>query len=120
MAASDHLSSKQFYHVSPAYNKEDILSQGLDPQSEPNDWGSKIKRRVFLTPSKEDAYKWGEQVEATHGDSTKMSLFKVDASQVRTRKRKTDIGLIEHSTSSVIEPSHIQHVEDFFPHERKG
>lgn len=116
-----NLNPKQFlYHVSPAYNKEGILSKGLDPHTQPHDWADseKIKRRVYLTPSKEDAYKWGEQVEATHGDTTKMSLFKVDASNVRTRKRKTDIGLIEHSTKRSIDPSRIQHVEDFFPHER--
>lgn len=111
------LSSKQFYHVTPAYNLESILASGLDPYATPNEWSNGPKKggKVYLSPSDEHSEEWGTQIELTHGDTTKMSLLKVDASGLRTRRRKTDIGLHEYTVGEHIDPSRISHVKDFFP-----
>lgn len=121
VSASDHLSPVQFlFHVSPSYNKESILEKGLNPHEESHDWPEKqgVSGRVYLSSSEEDAYRWGEQVEGTHGDSTRMSLFKVDVSNLPLKNRKTDIGLHEYSSKEAIDPSRLSHVEDFWPHEK--
>jgi hypothetical protein len=111
-----NLNPQQFlYHVSPAYNKESILSQGLDPHQESHDWGSAIKKRVYMTPSEEQAHSWATQVELTHGKETPMSLFKVDVAGMRPRRKMTDMGLHEYSTPHPIEPSRVSHVKDFMP-----
>ena len=111
-----NLNPQQFlYHVSPAYNKENILSSGLDPHQEQHDWGSDIERRVYMTPSTHDARSWATQVELTHGDTTKMSLFKVDVSGLKPQRRKTDMGLHEYTVEHPIPAERVSHVEDFYP-----
>jgi hypothetical protein len=113
-----NLNPQQFlYHVSPKYNKEDIIHQGLDPYQDQNEWGSRVRRRVYMAPSEEDAIKWSREVELTHNEPTKMSLFKVDVSGLRPRRRKTDIGLHEYSVPHEIEASRVQHIKDFSPDE---
>lgn len=109
------LNPKQFYHVTPAFNREGIMAGGLDPHATPNEWpnGPKKQGRVYLAPSEQDAQEWAKHIELTYGETTPMSLLKINASGLRTRKRKTDIGLHEITVGEHIDPSRITHVKDF-------
>ena len=120
MSASDHLNQQQFlFHVSPRYNKESILSQGLNPNAPQNEWGgdqpTKIPRHVYLMPSPSHAHTWGTQIELLHHRETPMSLFKVDVSGLNPERKMTDMGMHEYTVPQHIEPTRISHVEDFNP-----
>ncbi len=111
----------EYYHVSPTYNKESILSKGLDPNRESNDWdwnvpeedSRKPMRRVHFATGVDDARKWAEQVELTHGDTTPMSLFKIDTKGLPLIQKTADIGVTDTYTPKYVSKDRITHVEDF-------
>lgn len=109
-----NLNPQQFlYHVTPAYNKESIIHQGLDPRREPNEWDFPVERKVYLTPSLKDAHSWATQIELVHNTDTPMSLFKVNVAGLKPESRETDIGLNEYTVSHPIEKTRISHIKDF-------
>jgi hypothetical protein len=126
----------EYYHVSPSENKDDILEGGLDPDTPSNGWGDpedekyedmddaefeekfhQPMRRVHFAAGIDDARKWATQVELTQGDTTKMSLFKVDTKGLPLIQKTSDIGLVDTYTPKYVDPYRITHVEDFYPHD---
>ena len=115
----------EYYHVSPTYNKESILTKGLDPNREANDWhwdipeeeSRKPMRRVHFATGIDDARKWAEQVELTHDNTTKMSLFKVDTKGLPLIQKTADIGVTDTYTPKYVGKERVTHVEDFYPHD---
>jgi len=126
----------EYYHVSPTYNKKRILNRGLDPYAPSNGWGDPMDekyedlddaefdekfhqpmRRVHFATGIDDARKWAEQVELTQGDTTEMSLFKIDTKGLPLIQKTSDIGLVDTYTPKTVKPHRITHVEDFYPHD---
>lgn len=111
------MTKRFFYHVTPAYNRESVETEGLSVGQEPNYWSEStpVSRKLHFSAGVKDAHKWGEQIELTQGDTTPMSLFKVDLSGMPTESSTTDIGMVEHTTDSSVPPARVSHLYDFIP-----
>jgi len=110
------MTKKVVYHVSPERNKESILSNGLDPYSPENPWPNPgTGRKIHFALGIEDAKKWASQINNLHETGTHMSLYEVNVKGLKGKTKTTDIGIKEHTVEDAVEPSRINHVEDFRP-----